>query len=125
CWRCEGSRVVVDAFYVEREVVGQGKLLEQANQEKRQSVGEVTQLERRGLLELGQQVPGPFDWPGHQLREEADKRGKAQEVSFASYVAQVEVDGVAHRLEREKGDANGKNIMKAVGHKRGWIGQMY
>ena len=75
--------VVVDAFDVEREVIGQRQFLEQADQEKRKAVGEILQAEGRGVMELRQQVSGPLDRAGHQLREEADEGGEAEEVALA------------------------------------------
>ena len=66
-----------------------------------------------GLLELRQHLPGPLDRPGHELREEADEGGEAQEIPLARDLAQVEIDGVAHRLKREERDAHRQHIRQS------------
>ena len=53
-------------------------------------------------MELRQEMSGPFDRAGHELREKADERGEPKEVAFTGNFPQVEVDGVTHRLEREE-----------------------
>ena len=120
----ENAGIVVDAIHVEREIIGQRQFLEQADQEERKPVGEVVQSKRRRLLELRQHLPRPLDRPGHELREEADERGEAQEVPLARHPAQVEVDGVTHRLKGEERDADRQDVGKAVRHEGGGIGQM-
>src|SRR5689334_18439453 len=57
-----------------------------------------------------------FDRTGHQLREKADKRGKAQKIAFAMNFAKVEIDRVAERLEREKRNAHGQQVLETKGH---------
>ena len=56
-------------------------------------------------MELWQQVRGAFDGAGHELREEAHERGEADEVPLAFHATPVEINAVAHGLEREEGDA--------------------
>ena len=78
----------------------------------------------RELMELRQQMPGALDRARHELREEADERGEAEEVALAMHVAQVEIDGVAQRLEGEERDADREQVLKAERHERGGIGQL-
>ena len=107
--RLEQARVAVDLVDVLGQVVGQRHLLEEADEEQRQAVGDVLPRDRRRSLELRQQVVGALDRPGHQLGEERDERQEPHEAALGLDDALVGVDGVAHRLERVERDADGQD----------------
>ena len=92
------------------------------HREQRRAVGDVLPAHGRELLELGQQMPGALDRPGHELGEETDKSGEPEEIAFPMHVTQVEIDAVTHRLECEKGNAHRQHIGKPEGHERRRIG---
>ena len=77
----------------------------------------------RRPLKLGQHLFGPLDRTGHELREEADECGKPQEIPLPRHLSQVKVDGVAHRLEREKRNPHRQHIFPPVRHQRRGIGK--
>src|SRR6185503_15484570 len=106
--------VVINPLDIEREVVGQREFLEQADQKQRKAVGQILQAEGRRAMKLREQVSGPLDRSGHQLRKKADEGGEAKEVALALDVAQIKVDGVAHRLEREERNAGAENVFEVV-----------
>src|SRR5437870_8151752 len=83
-------RVVIDAFDIERKVIGQRQFLEQTDEEQRGAVGEVLQPDRRELAKLREQMARTFDRPGHELGKETNKSGKAKKVPLALDVAQKE-----------------------------------
>ena len=70
------------------------------------------QRDARRRLQLRQQIVGPLDRPGHQLRKERHERQEADEAAFRLDGAEVGVDGVAHRLERVKGNADGQDDLR-------------
>ena len=56
-------------------------------------------------VQLGLDIGIADDRPGDELREQADERGERREVPLRPDVPAVDVDGVAHGLERIKADA--------------------
>src|SRR5437588_302678 len=72
--------VVIHTFDIERKVIGQRQFLEQTDEEQRRAVGEVLQSDGWELAKLREQMPGALDRPGHELREETNKRGKTEKV---------------------------------------------
>src|SRR5208283_7647 len=120
----ERAWVVVNPLHIEGQIVGQGQLLEQANEEQRCAIGKVLQPHRRELIELRQQMPCALDRARHQLREEANKGREAQEIPLPVHLAEVEIDGVAQRLEGEEGDAHREQVLKAKRHEGRRVSQL-
>src|SRR5207249_5713767 len=118
-------RVVIDAFDIERKVIGQRQFLEQTDEEQRRAVGEVLQADGRELAELREQMPGALDRPGHELGKETNERGETEKVPLALDVAQVEINRVTQRLEGEEGYPDREQVLEPERHERGRIGQFY
>ena len=85
--------------------VGQDDLLEKTPDDE---LPGPTGLEGRPIVsgQLGQEIPGPHDGPGHQLGEEADKQSEVKQARCRDHDPTVDVDGVRHRLERVEADAH-------------------
>ena len=66
------------------------------------------------LLELGQELAGADDRTGHEVREERDVDREVEEVHRLD-LAPVDVDDVAHRLEREERDADRQRDAEDLG----------
>src|SRR4051812_9179277 len=81
-------------------------------------------MELGSPVELGQEVSGSLDGAGHELREEADEGRKPEEPALALDIAQIEVDGIAHRLEREERYPDRQRIGESRRHERGRIGKV-
>ena len=96
----------VDRIDVQPQVVGQRHLLEQTDDEQRQAVADVGRANHGKSIELRQQLAGPLDRPGDQLRKQRHEGGEANEAAFAIDLATIEVDRVAHRLERVERNAH-------------------
>ena len=62
----------------------------------------------RGRRDLRQQRVRAHDRAGHEVRKEADEEREVAEVFGGLDGAAVDVDGVAHRLERVEADAGGQ-----------------
>src|ERR1035437_2822452 len=122
--RAEGPGVVIYPLDVERQVVGQRELFEEADQEKRSAIGEILQAHRRELIELRQEMPGALDRPGHELREEANEGGKAEEIALAMHLSEVEINRVAKGLKGEEGEADRQQVLETKGHQYGRVGQL-
>ena len=90
-------------------IVGHDELLEQAPQHLPHSVGRLLIPERARALKLRQEVRGPLDGAGHQLREETDVGGKLDQVARGPQLAAIDVDGIRQRLKRIERDTHREN----------------
>ena len=63
-------------------------------------------------MDLVEQVLGPLDGSGHQLGEEGDEEGVAEEIPLGLHLAPVHVHGIAQGLEGIEGDAHGQDHIK-------------
>ena len=92
---------------VRREVVRDHDLHEEpgADEEERARRVDVAGVARR--VELRDQLAGPHDRAGDEVREEREVRGERPEPDRRE-VAAVDVHDVADRHEREEGDADGE-----------------
>ena len=95
--------------------VGQDRLLESAPEEADQAHPEVVVVEWVLLPTLGEEVPGPVNGTGDQLREEGDEEGIGHKAPLGRNFAPVDVHNVARRLEQVKGDAHGENEVQGGG----------
>ena len=59
---------------------------------------------KRGLLHLGQEMAGPLDWAGDQVREQADEQGVVEQEPAGSSLPLVDVDDVGDLLKGVEGD---------------------
>jgi hypothetical protein len=76
-------------------IIGDKDLLEQADEEERQTIREILQTDGGKLIKLRKQMFSAFNWSGHQLGKETDEGRKPQKVALAMHISQIEVDGVA------------------------------
>ena len=60
-------------------------------------------------MQLLHKLYGTHDGAGYQLREKRKVEAKVQEIANGLYLAPLHVHNIAHRLEREKGDAHRQN----------------
>ena len=91
------------------DVVGDDDLLEQAPEDEEGAMGDAVVADRAGLLDLGQEVGGAFDGAGDELGEESDVEGEILPAARGRQHAAVDVDDVAHGLERVERDAHGQD----------------
>ncbi len=89
-----------------RHVVGDHELLEEAEQRRARALARLAPARARAdAITCGSSVCGAHDRTGHEVREEADEEREVAEVLVGSHLAAVDVDRVAHRLERVEADA--------------------
>ena len=102
------QRLVEDAVdEVERNVVRDDGLLEQTREDQEDARAEhLAGDDDRVLPDLGDEIPGPDDRAGHQLRKERQVKEIVEPVGQRLQLAAVNVDGIAHRLEDEERDAD-------------------
>ena len=86
------------------DVVGDHQLLEEAPADQPEPALRLVDREPARALDLRQQERGALDRPGHQVRKERDERGDVEQVAARVELAAVDVDRVAHRLERVERD---------------------
>jgi hypothetical protein len=67
---------------------------------------------------LRQKGEGADDGAGHHLREESDEAGQIEDVRDRAQLAAIDVDRVAHRMERVEAHADGDDDVQRV-HARG------
>ena len=67
-------------------------------------------------MELRQQMPGALDGAGHQLRKETNKGGEAEKIALAMHFAEIKIDGVTQRLEREERDPDREQVFETKRH---------
>ena len=92
-----------------REVVGEHHLLEDADQHEEQSFGGVARAAVARLDHLGQERRRAHDGSRDQMREEADEEREVPQVLRGRRFPAVDIDRVAHRLERVEADAGRQN----------------
>src|SRR6185436_2218725 len=102
-------RSVVYLIHEHRQPVGNHHLLEQAPGHELQAVHHALVVKRMFRVELGEEVLGPLDGAGNQLRIKHHVKRIDDEVPFSFVVAAIDLDGVAHGLKGMKRQAYGKN----------------
>src|SRR5689334_21686568 len=68
-------------------------------------------------------MPRALNGAGHELREEANESCKPEKISLAMHFAEVKINCVTQRLEREKGDAHRQQVMKPERHECRRVGE--
>ena len=118
----QGAAAVVGVILEHRvdeqgTAVGHGNFLEQSPQYLAQAVHRRVIVEAAGVRELREQVGGPLDGSGHQLREETHEGEKPDDVAGGLKFSAIHVDAVAQRLEGVETDAHRQDKVKqkAVG----------
>ena len=86
-------------------------LLEQARHDQPEGAGRLDAPGVGALAQLGQELGGPHDRAGHEVREEREVDGEVEQPDRFQVVP-VGVDHVAHRLEREERDADGQDDLQ-------------
>ena len=89
---------------IDRDLGGDDRLLEQAPDDQQQAPGGRLAGQARGLVELGQQVRGPHNRTGHQMREEAHQQHDVQQALGRRCLAAMDVHDIADALEGEEAD---------------------
>ena len=97
---------------VEREVVGDDDLLDETPEDQITTFVELLKIEAPWFFDLRQEGRRPHDRPGDQMREERDEGGELDEVARWFGVASIDVDHIAHRLERIERNADRQNYVE-------------
>jgi len=98
-----------------RAVVGNHHLLEETPEHLTQAVYCLVATELPLPLKLRQQVCGPLDGTGNELREETDEGEEGEQVARGTNLPAVDIDGVAQRLEGVEADAHGQDHLQGAG----------
>ena len=106
--RAERARRIEAAIDDDAEAVREDHLLEQARHDPHRAVLEIGGRGPRHGLELREQALGPHDRPGDELREEGHVEREVEQVVGRPVAPPVDLERVAHRLERVEGDADGQ-----------------
>ena len=88
------------------DVVGDHQLLEEAPADQPEAAARMLDGEHPPPFDLGQQERGALNRPGDQVRKERDERRQVEQVAAGAQLSLVDVDRVAHRLERVEGNAD-------------------
>ena len=105
----ETGRIREDQVHAaDRDEIREQVLLSQAPEEEPGAALESVEAKHRQRLELRYELRRPHDGARHELREEGDEREVAQRVPDGLLDSPVDVERVAHRLERVEGHADGK-----------------
>ena len=75
-------------------------------------------VELRGALTWGRMSAGALDRARDELREEGDEEREVEEVARRGDAAAIDVDRVAHGLERVEGDADRQHDAEVEGRER-------
>jgi hypothetical protein len=59
-----------------------------------------------------------FDGAGYKLRKESNKKGEIEELLGGLHFPTININGIAHGLERVKGDAKGEDDVEEMGFER-------
>ena len=112
-----GERFGVVETHVDvgRTGVGHDDLLEHAPEDKAHAVAPLLVGELPRGSDLWQQVGGPLDGSGDELREKGDKGTKGDGITGGLEVAPVDVDGVGEGLEGVEGDADRQDDLQGGG----------
>ena len=103
------GRGVEDTIHkVERDIVGDDRFLDQSREDQEESLAKFLFGDPYRLVDLRDKVFGTYDRPRDKLRKEGDVKEVVHPASQGTYLASVDVDNVAERLEGEEGDADGE-----------------
>ena len=94
------------------KAVGNDHFFEKSPGHEFQSVGNAPVIEIMRFVELGQEVRRAFDGAGHELGEKRDVERKDSQMTFRFLFAEIDVDGIAERLEGIKADSDGEQNMQ-------------
>ena len=92
--------------------VGDDDLQKEAPEHQQEALPQIVKGETVGDSQLAQQILRPLNGAGHQLGEEGDKKGIAEEVSFRGNLSPVHINGIAQSLEGVEGDAHRQQHVK-------------
>ena len=90
------------------DAVGDHKLQEEAPEHPQQTVLGSVEVKALRLLELAEEIPGPFDRSGDQLGEKGYKQRVAQEIPLRRDIPAVYVHRIADGLESKEGNSRGE-----------------
>ena len=98
---------------VQADIVRDDRFLEQARQDQKDSASEHVARNENGIpVNLRQKVPGPDDRTRHELRKERQVEQVVDPAPHGLDLPAVQIDHVAHRLEREERDADGQENVR-------------
>lgn len=110
-------RLVEDTLHeVDGDIVGDDGFLEKSGHDEEDACAEHLTGDEEGTANLRNEVTRTDDRTCHKLREEADVEGVVEQAVEGTYRATIDVDGVAKRLEREEGDADGQEDVAGLPH---------
>ena len=105
--------IVVDLVHPHGEIVRHQDLLGQSHQHPAQPGGGRVVVEAVLQVQLGQDVLGPLDGPGHQLGKEEHVDGVDAQVTLCRALSPVDVDGIGKRLEGMEREPDGQDEIEA------------
>ncbi len=126
----DDPRMGIDRIDQRSQAIGHDHLFEQPPSHQLQAVGDTVVIEILEVMQLRQELTGPFDRTGHQLREKNDERGKRPPVPLRLRLPAIHVEHVTHRLNRVKRKAEREDdrqigeqicllpIVHGLGHER-------
>ena len=101
--------IVEDAVHiVERDIVADDGFLEKTDEDEEHSFAHHTGGNGEWTVNLRYEFAGLDDRACHQLWKETHEEGIVEQSRERFDMASVDVDGIAHRLEREEADTHGQ-----------------
>ena len=94
---------------ISAEPIGDHNLLKKSPEHSAQTIGDARGIKIVRLVELVEQILRSLDWSGDQLRIEHHVECVNSKMPLGTLVAAVDLDGVAHRLECVKRQADGED----------------
>jgi len=100
------GRIAEESVGDARELVGDGELLEQAENHQQGAAQNFPRVGRVPIVKIGEEMARAHDGAGHQLREERDVERVIDDVGDDFLLAAVDIDHVGHALEGVEADAH-------------------
>ena len=104
----EGGGIEDTVHEVERDIVGDDRLLDEPREDQEEPLAKLLLGNSYRSIDLRYKVFGTYDRSRHELGKEGDVKEVVHPASQRAYLASVDVDDVAERLEGEEGDTDGE-----------------
>src|SRR6266498_516136 len=105
-------RIIEIAIGHDSESIGKHHLLNQTGQNKNDAALHHNRRRATPVLDLRDELPGPNDWTGYEVRKKRDEQRVIDEASNCLHLSPIDIDGVRKAGKSIEAHAYGENNLQ-------------